>query len=72
MIGLYKTEVVRSGGPRGSLEDVERATLEPVRWFNHHRLLEPTGYVPPVEYEESHSRQGTQEPMAALTEPAAR
>ena len=25
-------------------------------WFNHHRLLEPIGYVPPVEYEEAYYR----------------
>jgi len=27
------------------------ATLEWVDWFNHRRLLEPIGYVPPAEYE---------------------
>lgn len=25
---------------------VELATLEWVPWFNHHRLLEPIGYIP--------------------------
>ena len=23
-------------------------------WFNNHRLLEPLGYVPPVEFEEAY------------------
>ncbi|SDA23416.1 hypothetical protein SAMN05216315_12058, partial [Nitrosospira sp. Nsp18] len=33
------------------------ATLEWVSWFNHQRLLEPTGYDPPVEAEENYYRQ---------------
>jgi len=33
------------------LDDVELATLEWVWWFNHHRLLEPLGFLPPAEYE---------------------
>lgn len=52
VIGLFKTEVIRRRGPWRSLEDVEFATLEWVAWFNHRRLLEPIGYVPPVEHEE--------------------
>ena len=50
-IGLFKTEVIRRRGPWRSLEAVEFATLEWVDWFNHRRLLEPIGYVPPAEYE---------------------
>jgi len=30
---------------------VEFATLEWVDWFNHRRLLEPIGDLPPAEYE---------------------
>lgn len=56
VIGLFKTEVIRRRGPWRSLEDVEFATLEWVWWFNYHRLLEPIGYVPPVEYEEAYYR----------------
>lgn len=48
---LYKTEVIRHQVPWKQIEDVEYATLEWVDWFNHRRLLEPIGYVPPVEYE---------------------
>lgn len=53
VIGLFKTEVIRQRGPWRSLEDVEFAVLEWVWWFNHHRLLEPLGYLPPAEYEEA-------------------
>src|SRR5688572_10902319 len=49
--GLYKTEVIRRGGPWRSVEAVEFATLEWVDWFNHRRLLEPIGNIPPAEAE---------------------
>jgi len=29
---------------------VELATLTWVSWLNHHRLMEPLGYIPPAEY----------------------
>ena len=51
VIGLFKTEVIRHAGPWKGLDAVELATLEWVWWFNHHRLLEPLGYLPPAEYE---------------------
>jgi transposase InsO family protein len=67
VIGLFKTEVIRRRGPWRNVEDVEFATLEWVWWFNHHRLLEPIGYVPPVEFEEAYYRQQeTQLPVPAL------
>jgi transposase InsO family protein len=52
--GLYKTEVIRKRGPWKRLEKVEYATLEWVHWFNHKRLLEPIGNIPPAEYEEGY------------------
>jgi putative transposase len=52
IIGLYKTEVIRRRGPWRNLEMVEFATLEWVDWFNHRRILEPIGNMPPVEFEE--------------------
>ncbi|MGH9335910.1 MAG: IS3 family transposase [Vicinamibacteria bacterium] len=68
VIGLFKTEVIRRRGPWRSHEDVEFATLEWVWWFNHHRLLEPIGYVPPVEYEEAfYRREEAQTRPVALT-----
>ena len=51
VIGLFKTEVIRLKGPWRHLEAVEFATLNWVDWFNHRRLLEPIGYMPPAEYE---------------------
>jgi transposase InsO family protein len=51
IIGLFKTEVIRRLGPWRHLEAVEFATLDWVDWFNHRRLLEPIGDMPPAEYE---------------------
>jgi transposase InsO family protein len=51
VIGLFKTEVIRRLGPWRSLEAVEWATLDWVDWYNHRRLLEPIGHVPPAEAE---------------------
>lgn len=65
--GLFKTEVIRRRGPWRGFDHVEFATLEWVWWFNHHRLLEPLGYVPPAEYEEQcHRTTATQVPVVAL------
>lgn len=67
VIGLFKTEVIRQRGPWRGMEDVEFATLEWVWWFNHHRLLEGLGYVPPAEYEEAYfRRQETQNLLLAF------
>ena len=55
--GLYKTEVIRQQGPWRNLEDVEFATLTWVVWFNHRRLLEPIGNVPPAEFEATYYEQ---------------
>jgi putative transposase len=54
VIGLFKTELIRHLGPWRSLEAVEIATLEWVDWFNHRRLLEPIGNIPPAEAEASY------------------
>jgi putative transposase len=47
IIGLFKAEMIRRRGPRRHAEAVEFATLEWVDWFNHRRLLEPIGNIPP-------------------------
>ena len=45
-----------------------RETLKWVAWFNHSRLLEPIGYVPPAEHEEAYyGRQQVPTELAALT-----
>ena len=55
--GLYKAELIHRRAPWKSPEAVELATLEWVSWFNHHRLLEPIGYIPPAEAEANYYRQ---------------
>jgi putative transposase len=57
IIGLFKTEVIRRRGPWRSVDDVEYATLEWVDWFNHRRLLEPIGNIPPTEFESEYYQQ---------------
>ena len=49
--GLYKTEVIHNRGSWKSKAAVELATLEWVAWFNHQRLLESIGDIPPAEAE---------------------
>ncbi len=56
IIGLYKAELIYKRGRWTSFEDVEIATLEWVWWFNHHRLFESHGHVPPAEFEEQYYR----------------
>ena len=63
--GLYKAEVIHRRGPWRSFEAVEYATLEWVDWFNHRRLLEPIGNIPPAEAEEQYYAMIKQCPMAA-------
>ena len=57
--GLYKAEMIHRRAPWKTRESVELATLEWVSWFNHHRLLEPIGYIPPAEAEANYYRQLT-------------
>ena len=59
---LYKAEVIHCRGPWRNIEAVEFATLEWVDWFNHRRLLEPIGNIPPAEAEANF--------YAALEQPA--
>ena len=63
IIGLFKAEVIRLRGPWRSIEQVEFATLNWVDWFNNRRLLEPLGYLPPVEYEEVYYRSRESQPL---------
>jgi putative transposase len=63
--GLYKTEIIHRRGPWRTVDDVEYATLEWVDWFNHRRLLEPIGNIPPAELELAYYRQLEESAMAA-------
>jgi len=52
VIGLFKTEVIRQHhGPWPHRAAVEFAALDWVDWFNHRRLFEPIGDIPPAEAE---------------------
>ena len=57
VIGLYKTELIHNRGPWRDLDHVEYATLEYVDWYNHRRLLEPIGDIPPAEKEANYHHQ---------------
>ena len=65
IIGLFKTEVIHGRGPWRTLDAVEYATLEWVDWFNHRRLLEPIGHVPPAEFEREYYRLNESQAIAA-------
>ena len=52
--GLYKTECVfgpDAPRPWDDIDELERATLSWVHWFNHERLHRYCGHVPPAEFE---------------------
>ena len=55
--GLYKAEVIHKQGPWKGLDEVERATLTWVEWFNNRRILSSIGDVPPKEFEEMYYQQ---------------
>ena len=57
-VDSYKTELIADRVWR-SRAQLELATVEYVGWFNHERLHEALGDIPPVEFEQRH----------ALTEP---
>ena len=63
--GLFKAEVIHRRGPWRNAEAVEFATLEWVDWFNHRRLLEPIGNIPPAEAEARYYAQTESLAMAA-------
>ena len=65
--GLYKTELIKRAKPWKGADDVEIATAEWVDWFNHRRLYEYCGDIPPVELEEAYYARKTAQQTAALT-----
>ena len=72
IIGLYKTELVRRRGPWKGIDEVEYATLEWVDWFNHRRLLEPIGHLPPAEFEATYHQREDPSRTAGLKHPSLR
>ncbi len=65
--GLYKAELIHRRAPWKTVESLELATLEWVTWFNHQRLLEPIGYIPPAEAEDQYHLQLTDQAENACT-----
>ena len=63
--GLFKAEVIHRRGPWRNAEAVEFATLEWVDWFNHRRLLDPIGNIPPAEAEARYYEQLNELAMVA-------
>jgi putative transposase len=62
--GLYKTELIKHKAPWRTVDHVELATAEWVDWFNHRRLHEYCGDIPPVEMETAHyDHQRAQQPV---------
>jgi len=72
IIGLYKTELIRRRGPWKGIDQVEYATLEWVDWFNHRRLLEPIGHVPPAEFETAYHQREDPSRTTGLKDPSLR
>jgi putative transposase len=46
--------LIKPGKPWRTTEEVELATATWVNWFNHDRLYEFCGDIPPVELENAH------------------
>jgi transposase InsO family protein len=63
--GLFKAEVIHRRSSWRRIEDVELATLHWVSWFNHRRLLEPIGNMPPAEAEDAYYAALEAMPIAA-------
>jgi len=57
--GLYKTELVKRHGPWKGLDHLEYATAEWVDWYNHRRLYQYCGDIPPVEAENNYYARNT-------------
>ncbi len=53
IIGLFKTELVKPRGPWRTPDQLEVAILEYVDWFNHRRLFQACGDIPPAQLEEA-------------------
>jgi transposase InsO family protein len=61
-----------AGAALEGIDEVEYATLEWVDWFNHRRLLEPIGNIPPAELEAAHHRREAPSSIDGLKQPSLR
>jgi putative transposase len=57
LVGLFRTELIRPGGPWRGLDPVDPTTPEGLDWFNNRRLHSAWSDVPPAEYEQEPNRQ---------------
>ncbi len=65
--GLFKTELIKPRGPWRTVDQVELATAEWVDWFNHRRLYQYCGDIPPVEMEAAYYAQQSAQQLAELS-----
>lgn len=65
IIGLFKTEVIKRRSSWKSMTEVEMQTLKWIDWYNHRRLLEPIGNIPPAEAEANFWRMNNSSAIAA-------
>ncbi len=65
--GLYKTELIKPQGPWRRVDQVAFATAEWVDWFNHRRLYQHCGDLPPAEMEAAYYAQHPARQPAGLS-----
>lgn len=56
LLKQIRVRLIHRRAPCKGREAVALATLERMSWFNHHRLPEPIGYLPPAEAEANYYR----------------
>ena len=66
--GLYKTELIKARGPWRTIDQVEVATAEWVDWFNHRRLYEYCGDIPPAQLEAAYYAAHSLTPPAEVSQ----
>ena len=54
--GLYKTELIKPRRPWRGVDHVSAATADYIDWFNHRRIYEYCGDMPPAKLEEIYYR----------------
>ncbi len=69
VIGLYKTELIKPRRPWKGFDDLEIATAEWVDWFNHRRLYEYCGDLPPADLEAAYYAQNRAQRELELSNP---
>src|SRR5579875_2948040 len=68
-VGLYKAELIKTGGPWKTLADAELATAGYVDWFNSKRLHTAVGDIPPAGHEATSYAQTQPDPVAGACQP---